>query len=299
MTLSSAISKFIEYCEIEKNSSTHTIDAYRLALAQFYDYIAQNFQPVPEVQEITLFDIKPFLGWLHDKGHSKSSLRMKIAAVKSFFKYCCKQNFTYKNAATLVKSPKIDKKLPSYVIKSEIEAIVNKFDDSKILDIRNLALIELIYSSGLRVSEALQLNVESINFSGKTVKVLGKRNKERIVPIGSKAIDSIIKYTKVRSNLTKDSKNNALFLTKSGRRLNSVDAYRIVNKSMKSATEAQRKSPHILRHSFATHLLDNGADIQAVSEMLGHSTLSSTQIYTHTSVERLKNAYKKAHPKAQ
>jgi len=229
---------------------------------------------------------------------SKSSLRLKIAAIKSFFKFAFKKDLIEKNPAAFIKSPKKEKKLPSYLTENEVNSLIESIIDKDPINLRNKALIELIYSSGLRISEALNLNVTSIDFSNKSVKVLGKGNKERIVPIGEKALLALSNYLVSRSQLKQDNLEKALFLSKKGKRMNAVEAYRVINSLMKLHTEAKQKSPHILRHTFATHLLDNGADIKAVSEMLGHSSLSSTQVYTHLSIERLKNAYKKAHPKA-
>jgi site-specific recombinase XerD len=156
----------------------------------------------------------------------------------------------------------------------------------------------LLYSSGLRISEALSLNIGDISFSSRVVRVIGKGNKERVVPVGEKAVMAITEYMALRPNLLVNKTEQALFLSAHGQRLSPVAAYRLVHRAMQGCTEAKQKSPHVLRHSFATHLLDNGADIKSVSEMLGHSSLSTTQIYTHLSVERLKSAYKNAHPKA-
>ena len=184
-------------------------------------------------------------------------------------------------------------------MKDEIANLLAHLDKSDPVQARNAALIELIYSSGLRISEALQLNLGDINNDSGTVKVSGKGRKERIVPIGRKAAEAINVYLKLRSKLEKDFPEKALFITKRGKRLCPVGAYNAVKKAMEGFTQAGQKSPHVLRHSFATHLLDNGADIKSVSEMLGHASLSTTQVYTHVSVERLKNAYKMAHPKAE
>ncbi|MFA6572382.1 MAG: tyrosine-type recombinase/integrase, partial [Bacteroidota bacterium] len=198
----------------------------------------------------------------------------------------------------LVSTPKTDKKLPSFLLQNEVVNLCESFDTSTPIGARNLALTELLYSSGLRISEALQLNTEDINSSNKIVKVLGKGRKERIVPIGEKAMTALQNYLKLRQKIHKELGENALFLSAKGKRMNTVGAYRVIHNAMQSVTESPQKSPHVLRHSFATHMLDNGADIQSVSEMLGHASLSTTQIYTHVSVERLKETYKKSHPKA-
>jgi len=298
MELYKAISSFLEYCEIERNYSGKTVESYRLALSQFYDHLKSEYQEVPTLEEITANDVRPFLGYLHDLGQSKASLRLKMSAVKSFFKFCIKKDIIDNNPASLISIPKKEKKLPSFLLEKEVGKMMTNFNKEDTAELRNLALAELLYSSGLRISECLMLNVGDIDFSRKSVKVTGKGNKQRVVPVGSKAIQAINEYLIKRNELLKGSTEKALFLTKNGKRLSPSSAYRVINRAMSGVTESLQKSPHVLRHSFATHLLDGGADIQSVSEMLGHSSLSSTQIYTHVSVERLKQTYKKAHPKA-
>jgi integrase/recombinase XerC len=298
MKLNQAIADYLDYCTTEKEFSGHTIDSYRLALAQFYDFMAEEYGEVPELDEIRLNDVRPFLGWMHDLGHKKNTLRMKISAIKSFFKYCHKLELIDRNPAALVTTPKGEKKLPAFLLEKEVGELVGIFDDESPVGARNKALVELLYSSGLRISEALQLEITGIDFTRKCVRVTGKGGKQRVVPVGEQALHSLSNYLRLRARLVKNSGGKALFLSVSGKPLGPANAYKIVNKAMKGVTESPRKSPHVLRHSFATHMLDNGADIKSVSEMLGHSSLSTTQIYTHVSIERLKDAYKKAHPKA-
>ena len=185
------------------------------------------------------------------------------------------------------------------LIQKEIEMLMQKFDQNTPEGSRDAALTELLYGCGLRISEALQLNINSIDKSAMTVRVLGKGSKERVVPMGRKAMEAIGVYQKLRAELCKSELEKALFVDAKGRRLSATQAWRIIRDAMTGITESKQKSPHVLRHSFATHLLDNGADIQAVSEMLGHASLSTTQVYTHVSVERLKAAYKQSHPKAE
>jgi tyrosine recombinase XerC len=299
VNLSKAISKYLEYCEMERNYSSHTIVSYRLALAQFFDFLAAEFPEQPDLEDIATNDIRPFLGWLSNAGHNRATIRLKISAVKAFFKFCYKKRFIIKNPASLIPIPKAEKRLPSFMLQNEITMMFDKLDKSDPVQIRNWALIELLYSSGLRINEALQLNFNDINFSHKTVRVMGKGKKERIVPVGEKALLALSEYLVCRSGISRNEKREkALFLSINGLRMNPVAAYRIVHKALGEVTESKKKSPHVLRHSFATHMLDEGADIQSVSELLGHATLSTTQIYTHVSVEKLKESYKKAHPRA-
>jgi len=297
MNIEESIRKFINCCRVEKNYSDKTIETYSIALLQFEEYIWVMRSPDIDICDVSKEDVNYFLGWLHDKGMKKRSIKLKGTAVKSFFKFCYRKDIIQSNPAALIVLPKTEKTLPSFLLEKEVEKLLASFDTSDPIQSRNLALIELLYSSGLRISEALQLNIGDINVKGRTVKVSGKGNKQRIVPVGQKALDSLAQYQSKRMEIS-ETNNAALFIAKSGKRLGSREAYRIINKALQGITEASKKSPHIFRHTFATHLLDNGADLQSVSEMLGHSSLSTTQVYTHVSVERLKEAYKKAHPKA-
>jgi tyrosine recombinase XerC len=297
MKIEESIGRFIDWCRVEKNYSEKTIETYYIALLQFDEYISIMNSPDIDVEEITKEDINYFLGWLHDKGMKKRSIKLKVSAVKSFFKFCYRKELIQSNPAALIVLPKTEKTLPSFLLEKEVEKLLNSFDTEDPLQLRNLSLIELLYSSGLRISEALQLNINDISTKEQTVKVSGKGNKQRIVPVGRKALDSLENYKKRRSEIS-NTNDDALFISKKGKRLSAREAYRIINRALQGITESSKKSPHILRHTFATHLLDKGADLQSVSEMLGHSSLSTTQVYTHVSVERLKEAYKKAHPKA-
>jgi integrase/recombinase XerC len=290
--------KFIEYCEVEKNYSAHTITNYVISLNKFYDYAQSEYSEIPDINEIESDDLKYFMIYLHEEGLSNSSIKLRISALKSFFKYCKRKNLIARDPANNLLTPKPSKKLPSFLLKNEVNDLIENFNEKSALGARNIALCELLYSSGLRISEALQLDLGSIDLRSRQVSVIGKGRKQRIVPLGHKAHSAILKYISRRHHFMSDDNSNALFLSTTGKRLSPNAAYKIVNKAMSGVTESKQKSPHVLRHSFATHLLDNGADIQSVSEMLGHSSLSTTQVYTHVSVERLKDAYKKSHPKA-
>jgi integrase/recombinase XerC len=298
MQLHDALHAFLVSCETERGFSSHTVTGYRIALEQFSQCCLDAYGSDPTVEELTETDIKAFLGWLHDRGVGKRSLRMKLAAVKSMFKFLLRSEVIDRNPAALVASPKAEKRLPSFLQQSETDALFSGFDLESPAGLRDRALCELLYGSGLRVSEALQLNVGDVNSRARTVRVLGKRHKERIVPVTRECLAAIDAWMHRRHELVTDTGEQGLFLGARGGRMTSAAAWRIVRRALGPVTEAAKKSPHVLRHSFATHLLDNGADLSAVSEMLGHSSLSTTQVYTHVSVERLKDAYTKAHPKA-
>lgn len=297
MTLTLAIESFLSYCQFEKDYSKHTLESYSKTLSQFVEYFEKEYEYIPELADIKTNDIRPFMGYLYDSGLQKSSLRLKISCVKSLFKFAFKKSIIENNPASSISTPKKDKKLPSFLIKTEIDNLVSKFEESEPIQIRNKALIELIYSSGLRISEALSLEISKLDLDRSTIKVLGKGKKERIVPLGSKANATIKQYLAMR-HLICNTNSDFLFISNAGKKIDPSVAYRIINRAMIGVTEAKQKSPHILRHSFATHLMDNGADISSVSNMLGHASLSTTQIYTHVSIEKLKEVYKKAHPKA-
>ena len=296
-----AVQEFLSACELQKGYSPHTIETYRFALMEFLDYFIAEFGVKPEINAIEPADIRPFLGYLHDRGLAKKSLRVKIAAVKSFFKFAFRQSWIDRNPAAIVSTPKAEKKLPSFLQPGEIESLMDSFDASTPNGARNIAIAELLYSSGLRVSELIYLPMQDLDMHAGTVRVMGKGKKERIVPIGKQAIQALETYLALRSNLTMldtAKPEGKVFLSDRGKVMNPSVVYRIIRRAMNPVTESPQKSPHVLRHTFATHLLDNGADISSVSEMLGHSSLSATQVYTHVSVDRLKQAYQKAHPRA-
>jgi site-specific recombinase XerD len=297
MYLKEAIDKFIQYCETEKNFSPRTVITYKTAVYQLYDFFISEYNVEPEIESIDEDDILTFMGKLYDRSMQKTSIALKVSSIKSFFKFCKKRKIISVNIADDISVPKKGKHLPSVLVAEEINDVIVDMDGEDVISLRNRALVELLYSSGLRISEALNINCDEINFKQAIVKVMGKGRKERIVPIGSKAIEAIQNYLKVRNLIGKVGGTNALFLAKNGERLYPSGAYRIVQSAFSGKVKAHQKSPHVLRHTFATHLLDNGADLRSVSELLGHSSLSSTQIYTHLSIERLKDVYKKAHPK--
>lgn len=308
-----AIEEFLRVQHAQRGVSQHTIDAYGVALQQFVAYLEETYGAVPVVTEISQAEVRPFLGWMYDRGLSRKSIRQKLTAVRSLFTWLVRDGVVNNNPASGVSSPKLEARLPSFLQQEEAVVLAEVFDCTTEVGARDKALCELLYGSGLRISEALQLNVGDIDERVRTVRVLGKRNKERVVPVTDAAIKAIQQYLHLRKltpkqvragTITSDPGDHLvsavpLFVGVRGGRLSPGSAWRVVNKALGPITEASKKSPHVLRHSFATHLLDNGADLNAVSEMLGHASLSTTQVYTHVSVERLKEAYKKAHPRSE
>ncbi|MFN3306428.1 MAG: tyrosine recombinase XerC [Candidatus Kapaibacteriota bacterium] len=298
MNLDEAIENFIRYCKNEKKFSQKTITTYIISLRQFNTLLKEEVERDLNVYEVQSTHIRRFISFLHYQNLSKKSIKLKLSAIKSFFKYLYKNEHIPTNPASTIVLPKVEKQVPSFLTNDEINKILDAIISDDPLESRNIALIELLYGTGLRISEALQLKISDINEKTVSIKVLGKGNKERIVPIGTKAKNAILNYLNQRNKLPNSNKTNKLFITKSGKPLSSVDAYRIVNSLLKTYTSAPQKSPHTLRHTFATHLLDRGADIRSVGEMLGHSSLSSTQIYTHLSIQKILEEYRKSHPKA-
>jgi len=296
MTIASAIDDFLRSLSTYRDASVHTSAAYATALGQFMEYVEQELGEVT-IGEIAEADIKPFLGWLHDRGVSRRTIRARLAAVKALFKHCVRAGILTNNPASLIASPKLGKPLPAVLQESETRLIPHVIDTTTAIGLRDLLLCELLYGSGLRISEALQLNLGDIDAQRRTVRVLGKRLKQRIVPVTMSCIEALLAWLQERGSIAEPGEA-ALFVGARGRRMSPSTAWRMVQAVLGPITESARKGPHVLRHSFATHLLDNGADLTAVSELLGHSSLSTTQVYTHVSVERLREAYGKAHPRS-
>lgn len=282
------IDKFFRYLEIEKNASSFTKINYAEDLRQFSDFA----QDLP-LEKIDYLLLRRFLAHLKGKDLSKRSVNRKLSCLRSFFKFLFKEGLIKLNPAALISSPKQDKYLPQVLTEVEVVKLLEAADGEDWLGLRNRAILETLYSTGMRISELAGLNIEDIDFISGVVKVRGKGKKERMLPIGSKALKAIRKFLASKLN-----KGPALFLNKNKTRLSTRGGRLMLNKYIRKASLKQGISPHTLRHSFATHLLDRGADLRSVQELLGHSNLSSTQIYTHLTTERLKTVYNKAHPRA-
>ncbi|WP_234571862.1 tyrosine recombinase XerC [Rhodohalobacter sp. 614A] len=300
------IDKYLKYLKIERNSSDHTITSYQNDLTQLLDFTAQHFEKEPDsvdVSDIDRLTIRLWLGELTEEGMARNTIARKVAAVRSFFKYCYKRSYITKNPAHLLIIPKKEKRLPKIVQAGEINEMMELASDPAPETVQERAILELFYSTGIRLSELTNLNVKDIQIHQHQLTVLGKGSKQRIVPLGDKALDAIKNHLQTRSELftTKSSKEakNALFLSVGGNRIYPRMVQRIIKKYLLKVSEVTQKSPHTLRHSFATHMLDAGADIRLIKEFLGHANLASTQIYTHTSVERLQKIYSQAHPRAE
>jgi integrase/recombinase XerC len=297
------IKKFLTYLEIERNLSDNTIFSYENDLIQFHNFLKEYFSGDGySIEKIDRKIIRYYLGNLLENDYKKKSISRKIASIRSFFRFLSKKHLISKNPAMNLILPKVEKKLPvSYSVDS-LNRMMSLPDSDSTEGLRDRAILELFYSSGIRESELINLNLTDVDLVNRSVRVFGKGRKERIVPLGAKAREALKIYLDKRSSLftgkTTGENKQALFLTPGGTRYYRSGIYNIVRRFLSEATEGEKCSPHVLRHSFATHLLDNGADINSVKEMLGHSSLSTTQIYTHISVEHLKKVYALAHPKA-
>ncbi len=297
------INTFLSYLKTERNYSSHTVTAYRNDLSQFATFLEGYYSGKPyDWSDIDPGTVRHFLGNLIELGKSKKSVARKLAAVRSFFRFLAKKAIIRRNPLLSVATPRLEKKLPLYLDERSVNAMMNLQDTSTPDGLRDKAMLELLYGCGLRVGELISLNISNVDFANSVVKVVGKGSKERIIPLGRKAKESLQVYFKRRTELfsdtTKEKDRSAVFLTGRGTRMYAKGGYLIVRKYIALISEIEKKSPHVLRHSFATHLLNRGADIRAVKELLGHASLSTTQLYTHVTVDRLKRIYKQAHPKA-
>lgn len=300
------IEKYLKYLQVERNASPHTILSYENDLTSFLDFVAkQNESEIDQVDvlSITRLTIRLWLGELSDEGLAKSSIARKVASLRSFFKYAFKRGHIEKNPAHLLVVPKKDKTLPKTVTPDDMTRMLNNVDIDTPKGLQDRAILEVFYGTGIRLSELVGLNLTDVDLRSGQITVSGKGNKQRIIPLGKTAVDILADFKKQRTELygkkTDSDARKAMFLAPSGQRIYPRSVRYMVEKYLKKESEVTQKSPHVLRHSFATHMLNNGADIRLIKEFLGHANLAATQVYTHTSVERLKNVYEQAHPRAK
>jgi len=303
-----SVHNFENFLRFEKRYSPNTVIAYRFDLDQFSEYLNQHY-PDSSIEKVSLLEVRSWMVYLMEQGADPLTIHRKISTLRSFFKFLIKEKIIEGNPISKIQLPKKSKKLPVYVPEQKMNDLLdhNFFEDS-LSGRRDRLLIELFYCTGVRLSEFLGLKEGDIDWENAQIKVLGKRNKERIIPVPSYVLIHIKEYleekklafpSKTSSVLTVESSlNQNLFLTDQGKAIYAKWIYRKVTQFLSLVSTAQKRSPHILRHSFATHLLNNGADINAIKELLGHASLAATQVYTHNSTERLKLIYNQAHPKA-
>ncbi|MEW5798785.1 MAG: tyrosine recombinase XerC [Bacteroidota bacterium] len=295
------VRSYLSYIERERNYSSHTITSYANDLTQYCSFLQNEYPELVQAHgTVDMSVIRAFLGMLLENGVAKKSVVRKLSSLRSFYKFLVRKKIVASNPTLNIVTPKVEKKLPQFVDKESMERVLSLPDNTTVHGARDSAILELFYGSGIRLSELIGLKVSDINMYDRTLKVTGKGNKQRIVPCTKKAENAIKNYLTIRKEMHPHIYNGStiLFTDDKGNALSPHRVYAIVNSYLREVAEVRQKSPHVLRHSFATHLLDNGADILAVKELLGHERLSTTQIYTHVTVERLKKVYQQAHPKA-
>lgn len=282
----------MNYLNIEKNASGHTILNYTTDLKDFAGFLGES-----GVDSVNYLFLRKYLAHMKEKNYSKRTIARKLASLRSFFKFLYREGHIKTNPAAGIATPKLDKKLPVFLDVNEISILIEAPGDKDLTGLRDRAIMEMLYSTGMRVSELVGTNLNNIDFISGVVKVFGKGKRERLVPIGDKALGAIRNYLDKRG-AAKLNDPKVVFLNKGGGRLTDRSVRRIIEKYIKKVSMREGVSPHTLRHSFATHLLNRGADLRSVQELLGHMNLSTTQIYTHVTTQRLKEVYDKAHPRA-
>lgn len=298
------IEGFLNHMRVEKNASKFTISNYRTDLIQYFKFLAAKENRPLEQMTNDLIDhksVREYLASIQNKGQSKATAARKLAALRSYVKYLCRQNILNHDPIAAVSTPKQEKRLPKFLYSQEIDLLMKAPDLKNPNSIRDKAILETLYSSGIRVSELTGLNLKDLDFAEEYIKVTGKGGKDRLIPLGHNAKSALELYLrKSRPFLIKQGENDgneAVFLNRFGGRLSNRGVRNVLNKYVKEISLNQKISPHTLRHSFATHLLNNGADLRAVQELLGHEKLSTTQIYTHLTRENIKNIYNNTHPR--
>lgn len=300
--LEQSLKKFLVSLALERNYSENTVKAYNSDLVQMEQFLQQQLGHKDlSVKEINRLSIRHFLSTLHRQGYNSHSIMRKLTAVRSFCRYLCRQGLLPANPATGLMPVRGDKRLPTFLDVTQAARVMELPDRRKVLGLRDLAILELLYGTGIRLMELVGLNLSDVDMVGEVIKVRGKGKKERILPVGRKALEALRNYMDRRDELSVKGRRPsrvAVLLNYQGGRISTRSVRRMVTGYLRMVSEKSHLSPHLLRHTFATHMLDAGADLRAVKELLGHASLSSTQIYTHVTVEKLRKVYDQAHPRA-
>jgi integrase/recombinase XerC len=290
---------FVNYLRYERNMSPETIRAYEKDLHQFLRFYARGDGEAPNPIEISALQVREYLARLKEKNYQKTTVVRKLATIRSFYKFLLRKGHITTNPLIDIETPKVEKKLPHFLSTEEVEKLLNAPQGNTFQSIRDRAILETLYSTGLRVSELTALNVSDLDFTAEVIKARGKGRRDRVVPVGSFALQAIKRYVEIRAQVPRINENDpdALFLNRFGDRLSSRSIRKILDKYIKVTGLNEKTSPHTLRHSFATHLLNRGANLRTVQELLGHKHLSTTQIYTHVTTSAIQRAYESAHPR--
>ena len=297
-----AFAEFLRHLALEKNASAHTVKSYREDLTQAITFFGAKLSTKnPAVGQLGTRLLRSYLVWLHEQGYAKTTVARRIAAIRSWCRFLCRQGLLETNPADVLRGPRQDKKLPHFLAEDMLTGLLEAPSADSPWGLRDRAIFETLYSAGLRVSELTDLNLEDVDLDSGFATVRGKGKRERLALLGAGAKKAIVRWLEVRETAVKNPRKRdaqAVFLNKNGTRLTSRSVGRLLRKYLGAAGLDLRTSPHTLRHTFATHLLDRGADIRSVQELLGHASLATTQIYTHTTTNRLQDSYQKAHPRA-
>lgn len=293
------ISDFLNYIEFERRYSVHTLTSYKRDLQQFSDFLSQVYE-IDSAQEIKFTIIRSWIAQLMEEGNSARTVNRKISTLKSYFRYLLKTGKIDQNPTLKITGPKIRKKLPVFIEEKSMDFLVDDdLDMNSFKEVRDRLVVEFFYTTGMRRAELIGIKTLDVDINNQLIKVLGKRNKERLLPIHGSLLSLIDSYLSLKKNLNTSQQMVAnFFITEKGKKMYPELVYRIVNNYLSRVSTQKKKSPHVLRHTFATHMLNHGADLNAVKELLGHANLAATQIYTHNTIDKLKNIYKLAHPKA-
>lgn len=298
--MQTAIQAFLRFLRIERNASEQTVKAYGDDFESFQEYCRERVGFEPRPQHVTIEMLRGYVAYLHDCEYARTTIARRLACLRSFFRYTCREGITETNPAKALRTPRVGRKLPHFLTTEQVATLLEAPPANSMMGLRDRAMLETLYSAGLRVAELVGLNVTDWDRGANILRVLGKGRKERIAPIGSYAAQALDRWFAVRvpDPLTPEDRQ-AIFLNKYGRRLTTRSVGRLLEKYLQQTGLDLITSPHTLRHSFATHLLDGGADLRSVQELLGHKSLTTTQIYTHVSTRRMRETYEHAHPHAK